>query len=154
MRLRAVAALALGMLLVCLTLGASPAHAASEDFVEACSNGIAVPDPEDNAGLVQDCATLLSIRDTLGGELDWHADTPIQEWYGVTITSAGVTYLELLGDVLAGTIPPELGALAALERLVLDGNGLTGPIPPDLGRLGQLRVLWLMANFLTGSIPP
>ena len=30
-----------------------------------CANGVAVPDPEKNAGLVQDCDTLLEIRDTL-----------------------------------------------------------------------------------------
>ena len=70
-----------------LALGATPAQATPEDFLEACSNGIAVPDPEDNPGLVQDCAVLLSIRDTLAGEatLDWSHTTPILEWEGVEV---------------------------------------------------------------------
>ena len=33
-----------------------------------CSNGIAVPDPSNNPGLVSDCEALLAARDTLAGK--------------------------------------------------------------------------------------
>ena len=126
-----------------------------EHFIEACSNGIAVPDPEDKPGLVEDCAILLSIRDTLAFDtLNWSADTPIQEWEGVTTTPAGVTYLELFGYILTGTIPPALGNLDQLRGLGLAGPALTGSIPPELGRLARLEWLMLLFHDLSGPIPP
>ena len=52
-----------------------------------CSRGFVVPEPESNPGLVHDCETLLSMRDTLAGsaELDWGEDLPIGEWEGLTV---------------------------------------------------------------------
>ena len=35
--------------------------------VEACSKGVVVPNPEENPGLVEDCRTLLGMRDQLAG---------------------------------------------------------------------------------------
>lgn len=145
-----------GVLLVAgLALGAAPAAAAPEDFVEACSNGIAVPDPEDNPGLVQDCAVLLSVRGTLAGDaLAWSADMSIRTWYGVVVESGRVIGLRPLGKDLKGSIPPELGNLSQLRSLLLTGNSLTGSIPPELARLTLLESLWLHGNHLTGPIPP
>ena len=34
----------------------------SPELLAACSNGVAVPNPEDNPGLVNDCAALLAAR--------------------------------------------------------------------------------------------
>ena len=148
------------MVSVCgLVLGAMPASAAPEDFVEACSNGIAVPDSEDNPGLVQDCAVLLSIRDTLAGDatLDWSADIPILEWEGVVVSrtdnATRVTYLRLGRKNLTGRIPPEIGSLSSLEGLHLSSNRLTGEIPPEIGDLSKLQSLALNSNDLTGEIP-
>ena len=47
-----------------------------------CSNGTAVTDPDNNPGLVSDCAVLLAARDTLAGTatLNWSADTTMSEW--------------------------------------------------------------------------
>lgn len=132
--------------------------AAPEDFIEACSNGVAVPDPEDNPGLVQDCAILLSIRDTLAGDatLDWSPDLPIEKWQGVTVDgnprrAAG---LHLSGAGLTGTIPEALGNLVGLSRIALSSNSLAGSIPASIGRLSGLQYLDLASNRLTGSLPP
>ena len=52
-----------------------------------CITGEAVPDPAANLGLVSDCNNLLSARDELAGDatLNWSAETPMNEWDGITI---------------------------------------------------------------------
>ena len=150
--------------------------------LEACSNGVVVPEPEENPGLVWDCAVLLNARDILVGDgkpLDWSADRPLRRWWWVSAggTPRRVTSLKLWGRGLAGQIPSslgllehlveldltdnqltggiprELGQLSNLRKLSLSGNGLTGEIPPDLGRLSNLAKLWLARNGLTGRMP-
>ena len=150
-----------------------------------CSNGIAVADPVENPGLVEDCETLLGLRDALAGKggLFWSAQTPIQEWNGISVDSAGqdrrvtgvslpepkwylrgvippelnkLTFLRelnLASNSLNGEVPAELGYLVELEELILTNNSLTGNIPHELGGLTNLRVLELAGNRLTGSIP-
>ena len=54
---------------------------------------------------------------------------------------------------MTGEIPPELGGLSKLTRLVLHENRLTGAIPPELGGLSNLAELILGGNQLTGCIP-
>lgn len=118
-------------------------------------------------GLVEDCRTLLSIRDTLAGEtlLNWRSDVNIRDWEGVSIEGGEgadlrpprVRKLALAGrdyPYVTGMIPPEIGALGELEFLNLSGNSLTGGIPPELGMLSKLETLYLKDNNLTGSIPP
>ena len=127
------------------------------DDAAVCSEGLVVPKPEKNPGLVQDCEVLLSIRDTLAGEdvvLDWNADIPISEWGGVYVRGDEARVRGLRLEGLNGTIPPELGNLAKLERLYLAGSRLTGSIPPELGNLTNLTELRLRHNQLTGGIPP
>lgn len=153
-----VSALALGMLLLGLTLGATPAQAAPEDFIAACSNGIVVPDPEDNPGLVRDCAVLLSIRDTLAGDatLDWNVDQPVETWEGVAVASEArrVVGLSLYASGLTGEIPSQIGSLSQLRQLSLGENRLVGTIPPTIGSLEYLEGLSLSGNMLAGEIPP
>ena len=123
-----------------------------------CSSGIAVDDPDDTAGLVSDCETLLAARDTLSGSatLNWSADVGMESWDGVAIWGdpMRVITLSLHEQRLTGVIPPELGDLDRLQELLLDGNELSGEIPPELARLDNLRDLWLEDNRLTGPIPP
>ena len=47
--------------------------AAASPNLQACDGGAAVPDPENNSGLVADCKVLLGIRDELTGTgyLNW-----------------------------------------------------------------------------------
>ena len=116
-----------------------------------------MPDPDNNPGLVSDCAALLAARDTLAGAatLDWAAETPIAEWDGVIPrgTPLRVTMLLLQERQLTGEIPTELGSLSNLQGLSLSDNRLTGEIPPELGGLSNLTELWLQGNQLTGEIP-
>ncbi|MCY3545020.1 MAG: hypothetical protein OXH22_13430 [Chloroflexi bacterium] len=138
-----------------------------------CSNGIAVPNPDDNPGLVQDCEILLSARDVLHGDLpedvrrrygrqllNWSSDTPIRDWHGIRIRgtlprvrSIFIPY-EFGSHGLYGVIPPQLGSLSNLEDLVLTDGKLTGGIPPELGKLSKLERLSVEYNQLTGEIPP
>ncbi len=124
---------------------------------QSCTNGVAVPNPQDNPGLVADCDALLQVRDTLAGSTTlWHENRPVAHWYGVTVSGSPprVTALILFERKLTGPIPPQLGALTNLQRLDLSDNQLTGPIPPELGALANLEELRLAGNQLTSSIPP
>ena len=104
---------------------------------------------------------------------NWLTDAPLGEWYGVDTDASGwVVRLDLKGEWdndqgeypgngLAGSIPPGLGNLSALEDLDLRANALTGPIPPELGNLGNLKRMTLGDtryrpvgdNNLVGPIP-
>lgn len=128
-----------------------------------CSVGVVVPDPEANPGLVRDCETLLKSVETLAGDslFRWSPDRPITRWAGVRLKTDGseglplrVRELSLEHQGLAGSIPPMLGDLDALEVLVLSNHRLTGPIPPALGKLTALRLLYLRGSGLSGTIPP
>ena len=138
--------------------------------VQACSNGIAVPEPELNPGLVRDCRVLLTAREILIGNYDrpdnkplitWRVDVPLSEWDGVTVSGSparvrGLAVKTVSGGrgPLIGTIPPELGLLSKLEVLDLgDGHWLNGPVPGELGRLSALKFLNLSNNPLSGPIP-
>ena len=136
-------------------------HSGVADDIAACSGGYVIAKPQKNSGLVQDCETLLRIRDALAGDaiLNWSADAPISNWEGLSIEGSplrvtGLDLHNLKPTRLTGVIPPELGHLANLEVLDLQGNRLSGGIPPELGSLTALRHLDLAGNHLTGSIPP
>ena len=86
---------------------------------------------------------------------NWLTGAPLGEWYGVgTDRSGRVVWLGLVGNDLTGPIPPELGNLANLRRLLLYATGVSGPIPPELGNLASLTSLDLRINQLSGPIPP
>ena len=86
---------------------------------------------------------------------NWLSDAPLNTWHGVTTDDSGrVKKLELGYNELSGTIPPELGTLLHLERLLLHGNALRGEILPELSDLINLTSLSLSENQLHGTIPP
>ena len=122
-----------------------------------CRNGIVVPDPDDDPGLVGDCLVLYKIRATLAGtaSLNWNGDTALTSWQGIRVTgNPGRVQMLLLADLsLDGTMPAALGELRELRRIDLDGNSLTGEIPSELGDLSNLDDLYLDGNSLTGGIP-
>lgn len=78
------------------------------------------------------------------GGLDWRWNANAEgRVVGIGALEAGAS----------GPIPPALGQLASLRRLVLARNDFSGPIPPELGRLTKLEHLQLHDNELSGSIP-
>ena len=138
------------------TLAVSGLPDAVEPQVD-CSTGGAVSDAGENAELVADCETLLSMRDALAGTalLNWAADTPIADWDGVSVGGSPmrVTGLELDDIGLNGEVPSGMERLSSLEVLSLSENSLSGAIPNELGSLANLRELSVDGNQLTGEIP-
>ena len=106
----------------------------------------------------QDCVTVNQVLDALAGDCE---DCRPELEYFTSSETGRVIAIELVGIGLAGSIPPEIGDLAALESLSLGSdlrneryNYLTGSIPSEIGDLANLRRLVLPINNLTGSIPP
>ena len=59
----------------------APRRLGGQVDVAGCAAGIAVPEPTDNPGLVQDCETLLGSRDALAYErLNWNPSRSLREW--------------------------------------------------------------------------
>ena len=106
----------------------------------------------------QDRAALIAFYEATNGAqwtdaTNWLTDKPLGEWHGVTTINGCVTRLDLASNNLTGFIPPEIGNLENLKRLLLEKNNLTGAIPSQLGQLTSLEFLILNDNKLTGSIP-
>ena len=122
-----------------------------------CSNGVTVPNPTTNTGLVQDCAALLAARDALAGpgRLNWDGTRALSAWTGVTVggTPQRVTGLRLGAQGLTGPLPAALGRLTHLTALDLRGNALTGDVPEALSTLTRLTELHLSGTRLTGCLP-
>lgn len=118
-----------------------------------CSTGTACVIPCD----VSDRDALIALYNATGGaewNNTWDITQPMSTWHGVTLTGDGcVKQLQLSGNNLNGTIPPELGDLSNLELLLLANNQLSDSIPPELGNLGSLLILDISGNQLSGSIP-
>ena len=150
-----------------LTLGAEARVVTGEKLGEPdpCSNGIVVPEPRINRGLVEDCRALLALRDQLDRisfhafqgpreDMNWRTTIPITQWLRIEVRDSRVAGVYLIPEIssVGGSISPELGKLTALEWLAIAGQSLTGPIPPELGRLSNLETLRL-GNGLSGPIP-
>ena len=122
-----------------------------------CSNGVTVPNPAANAGLVQDCTALLQARDALAGSgrLNWDGTRALSDWTGVTVggTPQRVVGLRLDALGLTGPLPAALGELTQLTALDLRGNALTGDLPAALGALTRLTEFRLAGTRLTGCLP-
>ncbi|CAM9210485.1 unnamed protein product [Ectocarpus fasciculatus] len=63
-------------------------------------------------------------------------------------------YLRLAVSKLEGAIPDTLGDIKGLRELDISHSRLSGPIPPSLGRCTKLSLLNLSHNRLSGSMPP
>ncbi|XP_066384561.1 receptor-like kinase TMK3 [Miscanthus floridulus] len=112
----------------------------------AAAVGMEPSDASAIADLVQSLATPPSSW-TAGGD----ACTTFE---GITCSASGrVTAIDLAGKGLAGTLPPSLSSLTALESLQLRGNSLTGVVPAVLGEIATLRNVSLSGNFLQGPVP-
>jgi hypothetical protein len=107
-----------------------------------------------------ECEALIALYESTNGSAwnnseGWIVDPDPCGWYGVTCSGGSVTELGgLIGNLLTGVLPPELGNLTNLTRLDLAHNWITGDIPSELGNLTNLTYLALFTNQLTGTIPP
>ena len=67
--------------------------------------------------------------------------------------SSNLAHLDVGFNAFAGTLPMEMGFMAALTHLGLHSNMFIGLIPSELGLLTNLHSLQLYNNSLTGSLP-
>jgi Leucine-rich repeat (LRR) protein len=111
---------------------------------------------------VTECQALVTLYEKTNGQGwknadKWLATTTPCDWFGVNCivwdNAESVSYLNLQGNRLTGSIPDELGNLPNLRTLSLGSNRLIGAIPGVLGELDALTELVLDSNRLTGSIP-
>ncbi len=137
--------------------GNLPAQQLSVVVQYTCSSGVAVPDPTNNAGQVDDCEALLGAKEELAGTgvLNWSADVALSTWDGVTTggTPERVTELRLGSRGLDGTLPGGLSELADLSALDLSGNEVSGRFPSELGSLSDLVELKVQRTRLSGCVP-
>ena len=128
--------------------GRAGAQAAHAQTPSPCTNGIVMPDPEDNPGFVADCEALWEIREaldleTIAPRYNWSADRPLRRWFNVSIgpNSTRVYRLGLLGEDIRGEIPPAIGGLAGLLDLEFALNQMSGEVPKEIGNLALLERL-------------
>ena len=124
-----------------------------------CVSGIAVPNPQDNPGLVSDCEALLEMRKTLTGPgtQNWSPYGPITGWNGVIVEGTPGRVQALVGFYpykVTGQISPAIGNLTELREINFSHYGIDGEIPSSLGNLTHLTHLELEDNRLSGEIPP
>ncbi|KAJ8498491.1 hypothetical protein OPV22_009043 [Ensete ventricosum] len=84
---------------------------------------------------------------------NWVGNEPCR-WLGISCGDGGnITVINLQKMGLNGTISPDFGSIASLQRLLLSNNNLTGTIPASLASLPSLRQLDVSNNNLWGQIP-
>lgn len=128
----------------------------------------------------EDAAVLKSLKDTWEGiPPNWVGSDPCGDrWEGIDCTQSRVTSImlsnigltgTLVEDITAlpelqtldlsynkdlkGSLPPAIGNLKKLTKLILVGCSFSGPIPDSIGSLQQLVFLSLSSNSFSGHIP-
>lgn len=87
--------------------------------------------------------------------LDWHGKGMNGHLPGAAFGNlTALTRLDVGGNLLQGTLPPELGALTALTYLDVSSNAFTGELPQTLSSLTALTHLNISSNpGLSGIVP-
>mmetsp|Transcript_21817 Transcript_21817/g.33031 ORF Transcript_21817/g.33031 Transcript_21817/m.33031 type:complete len:600 (+) Transcript_21817:779-2578(+) len=78
------------------------------------------------------------------------------DWFGIECNNSMVSsifFRRVAGENLEGYLPPELGELSELERIILQNNVLKGTIPTVLGKLKKLKMVIFRGNQFEGGIP-
>ena len=112
------------------------------------------------AGSARDREVLMAFHEATGGpgwtrNFNWLSDAGIDQWYGVGTDSLDrVVEIELVGNGLIGSLPPELGRLERLTRLSLAATPGFGYVcarsntpPTGTGVKGDLEWAGSIAEF-------
>jgi hypothetical protein len=87
----------------------------------------------------------------------WNLNNPVGTWQGITFVGGKVTEIDLSNSGLTGEIPASFNADADLIQnltyLNLSGNELSGTIPAGLGSFENLLYLDLSGNNFAGTVP-
>jgi len=109
--------------------------------------------PLTNGVTTKDYDALIALYDATNGDnwtqnTDWKTTEPVDSWYGISVSGAHITGIDLSSNQLSDSIPAELGNLSYLQSLYLNGNQLTSL--PDLSALVNLDSLGtaVQNNFL------
>ena len=107
---------------------------------------------------VQDSLALVDLYNSTDGSMwynheNWLTASPVQTWYGITVSGDRVIYIGFYSNYLGGSLPSSLGNLTNLQQLNLTFNHISGSIPSSLGNLTNLTFLSLSFNQFTGNIP-
>ncbi|XP_045800992.1 probable leucine-rich repeat receptor-like serine/threonine-protein kinase At3g14840 isoform X1 [Trifolium pratense] len=62
--------------------------------------------------------------------------------------------IDLSRNYLSGTVPKEWGTMTALIKISLHGNRLTGSIPVEIANISTLQILEVWTNQMSGHLPP
>ncbi|CAL9152784.1 unnamed protein product [Musa hybrid cultivar] len=73
---------------------------------------------------------------------------------GAAAISPDLGQISLSNNRLSGPLPPSIGNLTGLQKLLLNQNQFAGRIPPEMGRLQQLSKLDFSGNRFSGPIAP
>ena len=148
---------------------ASPAARTSNVLMARSSN---VANPEGQVPDSLEYAALEALFNSLNGSgwadrtnwLQGSTSSDFENWSGITVEDSDVTEIFLVNNNLQGALPPLLGSLTALKKIVIyEGAGgyLQGSIPPEIGQLLNLEELSLGGSYrqagdrgLSGSLPP
>ncbi|EFJ04757.1 hypothetical protein SELMODRAFT_138277 [Selaginella moellendorffii] len=77
---------------------------------------------------------------------------PLRVSYNSAPSTLEVLYLP--ENRFTGPLPPELGQLKNLKKIILNQNSFVGSIPPSIAHCQLLEEIWINNNLLTGHIPP
>ena len=108
----------------------------------------------------EDSLVLVTIYNNMNGsnwknQDNWLSQSPVKDWWGITVEDNRVTKIDLTANNLSDSIPTEIGDLTDLSSLRLDLNkSIRGSIPETIGDLTNLNILNLERNQLKGNIPP
>ena len=111
-----------------------------------------------NTCQTSDSLALVALYNSTAGTnwfVDWNLNQPVcTPWTGVELDDSGyVITIQLSGNNLTGTLPPEIGNFSRLSSLQLDNNNISGSIASEIGNLSELTILFLDNNDFTGTVP-
>ena len=84
----------------------------------------------------------------------WLKGDPCQDqWYGLYCIDGRVLQINLVYNLLSGSIPSEITRASALQVLRLYSNAIGGELPPQLFQMSSLQILDVNYNEIGGTLP-